>query len=144
MNKSNALVNYVPCVEMEKLSESQPEETDVKDTLPPPVERLANPEKLGDNNAAWRRNYVPCVEADRLWGRTDATDCRQEIQLQPGHIQQPSDTVVHMYTFGPVSTSQGLRLVVVRRHPSFPVRSNYKIFQTRSEAVTSTVHSIDG
>lgn len=105
MDRSNGVLNYVPCVEMEKLSEDQPlaEAPDAEEAVPAAVERVAHPEKVGcDSNNAWRRNYVPCVEADRLWGRTDAADCRQEIQLQPGQIEQSNNTVVHMYTFGPV------------------------------------------
>ncbi|XP_042208832.1 uncharacterized protein LOC121857045 isoform X2 [Homarus americanus] len=100
----NWVPNYIPHVEVKQISEVE----DVKEA-PAPIARDTHPKKLSSaDDAAWRRNYVPCVEVDRLLGRID----EGEIQLCPGQIEQSKETVMHMYTFGPVQRrSVGLQRV---------------------------------
>ncbi|XP_076057877.1 uncharacterized protein LOC143035142 isoform X2 [Oratosquilla oratoria] len=89
-------------------------------------------------NTTWKNNYVPCVEAERIFGlpspgvivveehlntvgasttaSTTATSTvlmSSEVQLQPSHIPSKSNnTVLHTYTFGPVQRrSVGLQRV---------------------------------
>lgn len=96
--RSNNTLNYLPCVDREPVIEEH------ASPAPEPVAKQTHPEKPAIT-PAWMRNYVPSVETERLFGRLNGSTSQPEVQLRPGAIQQPEDTVVQMYTFRPVSGS---------------------------------------
>ncbi|XP_045614955.1 uncharacterized protein [Procambarus clarkii] len=122
--------NYVPFVEVE-VSESDPEARVPETSLTPGIRAPHLDKSSNSDTATWKRNYVQCVEADRLLGRIDEGDVphlQQEIQLRPEHIESYKDTTVQMYTFGPVDhrqvgfqrVRQEFKLENIRLHHSVP------------------------
>lgn len=113
--RSNNTLNYLPCVDREPVIEEH------ASPAPEPVAKQTHPEKPAIT-PAWMRNYVPSVETERLFGRLNGSTSQPEVQLRPGAIQQPEDTVVQMYTFRPVER----RRVGLQR-----VRDEFKIENLR-------------
>lgn len=116
--RSNSNLNYLPCVDREPVIEEH------ISAVPEPIVREAHPEKPA-TTPTWMKNYVPSVETERMFGRlngsTPSAQAQPEVQLRPGAIQQPEDTVVQMYTFRPVGGSLQLLLpqssIIVNIHP---------------------------
>ncbi|KAK3858968.1 hypothetical protein Pcinc_034875 [Petrolisthes cinctipes] len=122
-NSSAWVLNYSPCVEMGRLFE---EERTVPSTTTTQQQQLKyeptqqqqqqqlkyDPNQqqhkydakisISNNNDAWRKNYVACVEAGVVGGG-EAAMTTPMCPSTPGNsnLPPPPDSVIHMYTFGP-------------------------------------------